>query len=86
MHLNQPLKYTTLLHYSNIPNTHASSIDAKKYTLPQRIVLYILDNKHLFQNFRLKGETNWQILSKQVLKKQVLCRGALLYMLRFYYL
>ena len=91
LHASKPLKYTKLLHYSNIPNTHKKLhtrivYRRQKYTLPQRLVLQILDNKNLFQNFRLKGETNRQILSKQVLKKQFLYRGALLYMLRFYYL
>ena len=76
-HASKPLKYTKLLHYSNIPNTHKKLhtrvvYRRQKYTLPQRLVLQILDNKNLFQNFRLKGETNRQILSKQVLKKQFL--------------
>ena len=79
LHASKPLKYTKLLHYSNIPNTHKKLhtrivYRRQKYTLPQRLVLQILDNKNLFQNFRLKGETNRQILSKQVLKKQFLYR------------
>ena len=37
MHLNQPLKYTTLLHYS--VNSHTPRTLTPKYALPQRLVL-----------------------------------------------
>ena len=41
-HLNQPLKYATLLHNIHIPNTqkssHTPSTSTTKYTLSQRLV------------------------------------------------
>ena len=45
-HLNQPLNYTALLHYSHTPNTHTKlqtshtpSTSTPKYTLTQRLII-----------------------------------------------
>ena len=57
--LNQPLKYTTLLHYSHIPNTDKKNsrlrcTSTPKYTLPQRLLWYLV----------LPFKSAWRSISK----------------------